>query len=145
MTQVQILSGLTHPSIVKLVGVSVGVGPTSPIMLTEFLENQDVESLRLKPGFAFMVILDPFWPYYFRPFRGYCFIFVCSRFLEGKSKQISHITYRYRPNALSMYISCSSRFGVSDIINQSYRNGEKHVKLVSVGFGLGLGLKTSSC
>ena len=57
LTQVQILSGLTHPSIVKLVGVSVGVGPTSPILLTEFLENQDVESLRLKPGFAFFLAL----------------------------------------------------------------------------------------
>ena len=59
LTQVQILSGLTHPCIVKLVGV--GVGPTSPILLTEFLENRDVESLRLKPGFAFMVIVGRFW------------------------------------------------------------------------------------
>ena len=46
--EVHILSKINHPCIVKLLGGSVD--PASPILLTEFLENQDVESLASTSG-----------------------------------------------------------------------------------------------
>lgn len=50
MNEIQVLSELSHPCLVQLIGASIDV--RSPILLTELMENQDVESLAGTRGFC---------------------------------------------------------------------------------------------
>lgn len=56
MNEIQVLSELSHPCLVQLIGASIDV--RSPILLTELMENQDVETYMLKQRIA---SVDGFW------------------------------------------------------------------------------------